>query len=391
MRPSSSSGQSSVEYIAVVALVAIVFAIAGSFTLQGRAIAAATIAQMRRGLCIVEGHDCKDPVEPCSVSSHGSGTDVSGTIAFVRLGAGKFALIDRLSNGAVSVTVTHHLDGGIAFEAGGRVKIGGHSAISAEVRASVLASGGNGTTYQVANETQAEALVLKLQKPNVDPNLYTPAIRDMWRRVDLAMPKIPAPSSQFHKFEGKVSLSGKVVGGDAVLGMRADEMTGKKTYYLSAGVSLDPAGVAHASGTGKIALTVDRKGHPTDLSLVGSGDLNGSMDLPAAVQSIAGHVKAGKGRTWELEGHLDLTQPGRPSVWSLVKDPVQLIHLMENDGYVQFRAYNTTDDGMGIEGKGGIFGAGLDYKDTGQHLITALDHTREGFWVPRYDCLAAAA
>jgi hypothetical protein len=391
MRSRSSSGQASVEYIAVVALVAIIFAVAGSFTLQGRAIAAATMAQMRRGLCIVEGHDCKDPVEPCSVSSHGSGTDFSATAYVIRLGAGKFALIDRLSNGKATATITHHLDGGIAFDAGRRLKIGGRSAISANVRAAVLASAGYGTIYTVDNETQAEAVVLKLQKPNVDPNFYTPAIREMWRKVDVAMPKIPPPTGRFHKFEGKVSLSGKVLGGDSVLGMSTDEMTGKKTYYLSAGIALDPAGVVHASGTGKIALTVDRNDRPLDLSLVGSGDLNGSMDLPASVQSIAGHVKAGKGRTWELEGHLDLTQPGRPSVWNLVKDPAQLIHLMQNDGYVQFRAYDTSEDGLGLEADGKAFGGGFDYKETKQHLVTALDHTREGFWVPRYDCLEAAA
>jgi hypothetical protein len=70
---------------------------------------------------------------------------------------------------------------------------------------------------------------------------------------------------------------------------------------------------------------------------------------------------------------------------------MRLIHLMENDGYVQFRAYDTTEDGMGIEGKGEVFGAGLDYRTTAQRLVTALDHTREGFWVPRYDCLEAAA
>jgi hypothetical protein len=281
MRSRSSSGQASVEYIAVVGLVAIIFAVAGSFTLQGRAIAAATMAQMRRGLCIVEGHDCKDPVEPCSVSSHGSGTDLSGTAYFVRLGAGKFALVDRLSNGKATVTITHHLDVGISSEEGGRLKIGGHSAISANVRAAILGSAGNGTIYTVDNETQADALVLKLQKPNVDPNFYTPAIRRMWDKVEAAMPKIPAPTGQFHKFEGKLTVPGKVFGRHAVLGMKTDEMTGKKTYYLSAGVSLDPAGVAHASGTGKIAVTVDRNDRPLDLSLVGSGDLNGSMDLPA--------------------------------------------------------------------------------------------------------------
>ena len=50
MRPRCTSGQAAVEYIAVVALVAIVFAIAGSFVLNGRAIAAATLGQLKRGL-----------------------------------------------------------------------------------------------------------------------------------------------------------------------------------------------------------------------------------------------------------------------------------------------------------------------------------------------------
>ena len=390
MRPRSACGQSSVEYIAVIALVAIVFAIAGSFTFQGRAIAAATAAQMRRGLCIVAGHDCKDAVAPCSVSSRGSGTDISLTGAFVRLGGGRFALIDHLSDGKVAVTVTHHLDGGVAFEAGGRLKIHGHDAIGAQVRAAALASGGDGATYQVDNDTQAEALLRLLRRPKVDPNFYTPAVRAMWSRIEAALPQIPPPASQFRKFEGRLSLTGKLLGGDAVVGMRSDRLTGRKTYYLDAGVSLDPPGAPKASGGGKIAYTVDRDGRPLDLALVGSGDLNSSVDLPASVQPVAGHVRAGKGRSWELEGHLDLTQPGRPPVASLVKDPGRLLSLMQDEGYVQFRAYDTSEDGVGLEGKGEIFGAGLDYRTTSRHLVTALDHTREGFWVPRLDCQVSA-
>jgi len=57
---------------------------------------------------------------------------------------------------------------------------------------------------------------------------------------------------------------------------------------------------------------------------------------------------------------------------------------------VQFRAYDTSEDGVGLEGKGEIFGAGLDYRTTSRHLVTALDHTREGFWVPRLDCQVSA-
>src|SRR3954452_9803009 len=154
MRPRSTSGQAAVEYIAVVTLVAIVFSIAGVFTLQGRAIAAATLAQMRRGLCIVEGHDCRDPHEPCSVSSRGSGDELHLDVAVVRLGGGSFALVDHRSDGKVAVTFTDHLDGGVSVGAGGRLKIGGHPAIGLEQRASAIASLGHGTTYEVANDRQ---------------------------------------------------------------------------------------------------------------------------------------------------------------------------------------------------------------------------------------------
>jgi hypothetical protein len=35
-------------------------------------------------------------------------------------------------------------------------------------------------------------------------------------------------------------------------------------------------------------------------------------------------------------------------------------------------------------------GAGFTHTNSAQRLLNALDHTREGFWVPRYDCLTAA-
>src|SRR4051794_5809184 len=101
MRTRSTSGQAAVEYIAVIAVVAIVFAIGGSFVLNGRAIAAATAAQLRRGVCIVQGHDCADPRPACSVSSSRSANDLHADIAVVRLGGGSAAVVERRSDGKV--------------------------------------------------------------------------------------------------------------------------------------------------------------------------------------------------------------------------------------------------------------------------------------------------
>jgi hypothetical protein len=388
-----TSGQAGVEYIAIVALVAIVFAIGGSFVLNGRAIAAATVAQMRRGLCIVQGHDCADPHQPCSISSHGSGNDLNVDVAVVRLSGGRSALVDRRSDGKVAVTVTDHLDGGLSVGVGGRLKIGDRPAIGGELRAAALASLGHGTTYEVANERQAAALLRLVNRPKVDPNFYTPAVRAYWRRVEAVLPRIPAPTSQYRQFEGKLSLSGAVLTADSTAGMRDDRVTGQRTYYLKGSVSLDAGDVAHGAGGAQVAVTVDDRGRPVDLALMGSGELTSSRDLPVALQPVAGHLTAGRGRTWELEGHLDLTQPGRPSVSFLLSDPKRLMRLVMDDGFVQMRSYGVSDSSVGADGrvKAGIgLGAGFTHTNSSQHLVNALDHTREGFWVPRYDCLTAA-
>jgi hypothetical protein len=392
MRLRSTAGQAGVEYIAVVALVAIVFVVAGAFVLNGRAIAAATVAQIRRGLCIVEGHDCADPHEPCSVSSHGSGDDMNLDVAVVRLGGASFALIDRRSDGKVAVTVTDHLDAGVSVGLGGSLKIGGKVAVGGELRAAALASLGHGSTYEVANDRQAGALLRLLKRPNVDPNFYTPAVRAYWRRVQAALPRIPAPTSHYRQLEGKLSLSGEVFAADAAAGMRDDRVSGRRTYYLKGSVALDGDGAA-ASGSGQVAVTVDRHGRPVDMAVMGAGELNASADLPLALQPVAGHLTAGRGRTWELEGHLDLTQPGRPTVGSLLSDPASLVRLMMSDGFVQMRSYGTgkSSVGLGVSAKVGIgFGGGFTHTTSSQRLLTAMDHMREGFWVPRYDCLNAA-
>jgi hypothetical protein len=393
MRPRSTSGQAAVEYIAVVALVAIVFVVVGSFVLNGRAIAAATVAQIRRGLCIVEGHDCADPHEPCSVSSHGSGTDLHVDVVVVRLSGGSSAIIDRRSDGKVAVTVTDHLDAGASAGLGGGLKIGGRIAVGGELRAAALASLGHGATYEVANERQATALLRLLRRPKVDPNFYTPAVRAYWRRVEAVLPRIPAPSSRYRQIEGRASLSAELIGVDAVAGERDDAVTGKWTYYLEGTLSLEGGAVADASAKGRLAVTLDREGRPVDLAVLAAGELNASVDLPVALQSVAGHLTAGTGRTWELEGHLDLTQPGRPPVRSLLSQPARLLRMVLAEGSVQVRVYGASDGNVGLEGHlaaGLKLGGGIAHTTSSRRLLAAMDHTREGFWVPRFDCVSAA-
>jgi hypothetical protein len=386
MRSRSASGQAAVEYIAVVALVAIVFAIAGAFTLQGRAIAAATVGQLKRGLCIIEGHDCPEEHPPCPVASRSASSDIHADILFVHIGSGKSAIAERNSDGKVFVTVADHYDLGATTGLGVGLKIRDKLAIGGEVRAEALASLGTGKTYEVASEQQADALLAKL------------------RRGDER--GIPAPVSRYIDASLAGDVSGTVRGVDlkagAVLGGRLDRTTGERTVYLKASGSFEAERTgesgAGASGGGSgdvhLALKLDRHNKPLDLMAIGSGELHASADLPPLLQPVAGHLPTGLGRSWEVEAHLDLTQPGRAdAVLANLVHPTRLAHMVLTEGTVQARGYATDDDVDEISGHaklGVVIGGGISSTQSSRRLIAALEHTPEGFWVPRYDCLAAA-
>jgi hypothetical protein len=386
MRTRSTSGQAAVEYIAVVALVAIVFVIAGGFVLNGRAIAAATMAQIRRGLCIVEGHDCADSHEPCSVSSHGSADELHVDIAFVRLGGGRSAIIEHMSDGRVLVTLSDHMDLGATGGFGADLKIGDKIAIGGEVRAAALASLGHGTTYRVADDRAADELIRTMRGGNWgDPGFWE------------GLKNLPRPVSRYRELSltGSASLgplTGQVAGGGS-----EDLVSGRRTFYLKGTASLDLEG-DHVSGGGsadaKVAVTLDRHGRAVDLMLLGAGELHGSSDLPELLAPIAGHLPSGAGRNWEVEGHLDLTQPGRAdAVLGSLTNPSRLVRMVFDEGTVQANTYETQEDGLELGGhvKAGVaIGGDVSHTTSRRHLASAMEHTPEGFWVPRYDCLEMA-
>jgi hypothetical protein len=416
MRPRSASGQAAVEYLAIVGLVAGVLLFAG-LALGGRAIASSTLAQVRRALCIVEGHDCAVAHPACSIASNRTADDLHIDIAVVRLAGGTSALVERRSDGRVRVTVGNHLDAGVSLGAGVDVGVG-KVVLGGELRASLMARRGEGEVYEVADERQAAALLRLLHRPKVDPAFYTPAVSAYWRRVEAALPRIPAPLARYAEAGGVASLAASLglgpaagraaLGGELFAGERRDLRTGRRTLYLKGSASLDVgAGVrgVGASGSGsaraQVALTVDRDGRPLDLALLGAGALRASPDLPGLLQPVAGHLRAGRGRSWELEAHLDLTQPGRAAAVRGLAEALaggnasavgSVLGMVLAEGTVQVRAYGHTQDRLKIDGKPGLasIGGGLLHTSERTRLLAALERGDDGFWVPRYDCLSAA-
>jgi hypothetical protein len=388
MRPRSTSGQSSVEYIAVVALVAIVFAVAGSFTLQGRAIAAATVGQLKRGLCIVEGHDCPEAHPPCAVSSRGTSDDWHVDIAVVRIGGGRSAIVEHMSDGRTLVTLADHMDLGATGGFGADLKLGDKLAMGGEVRAAVLASLGTGTTYEVTDDRTADELIRTMRRERTDPNF--------WKGLASLTTRVSPPISRYRSLDLTGSANLKLLSGEIGGGGSEDLVTGRRTVYLKGSASLDVEHVAAAGGGGgeaKLALTLDRHNNPVDLMLLGTGNLHASSDLPGLLQPIAGYLPSGESRTWQAEAHLDLTQPGRAkAVLGSLANPSKLVRMIVDEGTVEVDTYGTNEDAIELGGhvKAGLsLGGEISHTTSTRRLLSAMEHTPEGFWVPRYDCLAS--
>jgi hypothetical protein len=256
------------------------------------------------------------------------------------------------------------------------------------VRAAALASLGHGTTYRVADEATAGALIRTMRRARTDPKF--------WQGLQALAPRVSPPVAKYRELDLSGSanlgpLTGAIGGGG-----REDTVTGRKTFYLNGSVSLDLAR-EHADGggslTGKLAVTLDRHNRPVDLMLVGTGNLHASSDLPELLQPIAGHLPAGADRTWQAEGHLDLTQPGRwEAVRASLPHPERLVRMVVDEGTIEASGYANDTDRLAVGGHlklGVALGGEVSHTTSSRRLVSAMEHTPDGFWVPRYDCLYA--
>lgn len=109
MRLHESTGQTSAEYTALVALVAAALAGAGAVVGLGT-IGDAVASGLRTGICIVAGDVCRASdaeaagLAPCTVAEHTRGEGLTFTFASIRFGADDGWIAARRSDGSVLIT-----------------------------------------------------------------------------------------------------------------------------------------------------------------------------------------------------------------------------------------------------------------------------------------------
>jgi hypothetical protein len=425
----SSRGQGTVEYLGLVALLALVGGAAATVAAAGgRDIARAVPREVVRALCLVRGGDCDRDRQACPVRSQALRAGGTVRVAFVRLGRHHGLVEELRSDRTVALTLLEERAGGAEAGTGARaaLRLGGSAlAIGGGVRAAALVRAGRGSTWIVPRGPRAGALRSRLEAHfRVAPaRELVPGF--LARRV---LPELPPPAETFGDAGVEVSAGASASRGKGSLaadlsaeelaGTRIDHVGGGRTFYIRRRNLLEGSGsVAGATAAGKgehgteYALSVDRGGRPIDLAVIETGSLAGSIDLPIRLQPVARllDLRNRGRRAWVTETHLDLTDAENLAVAGRVlralRDPAlrvgdavavsaALDRRLAEHGVVDARTYALEGERYGgeLDASVGGIGAGADVEAGSEsaRLVAAVTRGIDGQWRRREDCLAAA-
>ncbi len=361
MRWSDTTGQTTAEYTALLALVAVVLASAGAVVGPGE-IGAAVVRGVRTGICIVGGDICRASdaaaagLEPCTVGERYEGGGTTVSVAWLRIGGGRELTVATRSDGSVLVTRTAE------HRAGAGVGLG--------IEASPLG-------LEVGVEGSID---------------FTVARGEAWEFEDAAAARrflggedVP-PTWRFGEAgEVLTGSAGMSLGGSTLAGVEASARAaegarvgrGRTTLYmrmrLSSGIKL-PGGVGIGGPTSGDVMT--------ELTLVG--------DEPREVAFRTVGRSAGGGRVADTVARLDLRDPANRAAADAAPDLPSLLRLAVQRGVVERAVYDVDEDARGLELAVRI-GAqlGLDAADVRvqRRLVAASAWTPGSQELVREDCL----
>lgn len=348
MRPSSASGQASLDYVAVLALVGVTLALAaGAAGASGAGVggapwAAARMAQaIRHGICVVSGSFCT-PAEartaglaPCPIHRRSNAERLRVT-AVVRLERGDALLVERRSDGSASVSF---VDGGAAgVEVGIGVKLP-HAGGTLDAGGGVRFSAGQ--VHEFASWPAARRFLRRFAGEETMTGEGRRALRKLcWRCpewLDGRGRELPEPAARFHEGGTYAALSAALgLGPVAELDARLDaarvigrRVAGRRTTWylgLESTVTAELGAVlgsfsAARETAGVLELTTEG-GEPVEArvraaaALAGEGQLAGrGLDIADLTERLRGAAARPRrdgdlgGLAVEAQVTLDLRDP----------------------------------------------------------------------------------
>lgn len=399
----STRGQATVDYVALIALLAMLFAAALAGAIPGApGIVNAVAGQVHHALCAVGGRPCPELARrPCTVASTRDAQHVAINVLLLRIDHDRYVLRERMSDGTVRLTVARGGGAGAEVGVGARVSAkakGREIGSMDEARGGVQGVLGSGRVFVARDAREADA--------------FMRAIRDG---------RSPAPPREVFveggiRGVGSLGIGGALAGASlegfsgTEIGARRDRRTGDVTLTLRAGaagwgavtVALGgPAGTADRATT--LGLTLDRHRRPVELSLSAAGTLGAGATLPVGLAGALGGGSAWSARTggrrWELTARLDLRDPVVATAWRDVRhdprsgDAIRTLgETIRERAHLDVRAYRTDSTSSGAAA--GIaevvrVGGALDHTIDRSRLLTAASRPPGGLWEQRLDCVRA--
>ncbi len=409
-------GQATLEYLAVVLLVALVLGGTGTAVASaaGANVASSVTREIRRAICIVTGGECDRDLAPCETGSMVARNGWKATIAIVRVGRDRVVIRREMSDGSQLVTLMKDWSLGAESIDGAKLKVDRAArrgiSIGGTFTESIIATHGGGRTWVLKTRPEAERLIAALRRDDG-------AVRAPDQRLgqgSLVAGVTASRSAEKGRVGGLVSAG---VSGTITAGRSTDDRTGSRIFFLEQGADvvlglsaglgpLRASASADGSGSARIAVTVDRDGRWTDLTLVGTGEVGGEVTLPPKLGPVAEalDVPSAGARRWIAEAHLDLSDgASRAAATGLVQAlgafPPQpeavaaaarsLARRIDEHAVIDLRAYelDRTSEGLDVAFGDGV-GVGFATTDATERarLIAATTRSRDGQWHRRVEC-----
>lgn len=397
-------GQASIEWLGALAVVAVLLTVVAGLA-RGEAVAGAVVRQLHRALCVVRRGVCDLDRRPCVVTADATEDEAHVNLGIFRIGRREVILRERRSDGTVLVTFVHDTSGGwdVGVGADAWIDAAGHEIVAGSAaRAALLASLGGGETWAFGDARQADVGMAYLSEGEAPP-IGVRAERIVRSGVEVGA----SAQGGSRRLAGALRLDARLVAGTVV-----DERTGRRTHVVTRGAAGQallrlPGSSARgeAAGEERLSVTTDARGRPLELTVVRTGELDGALSLPRAVQPIAGVLvaRAGDARRWVVEQRLDLTEPenlraaqglldatGGPAA-AAARAGDSLRRRLATAGVTEARTYGVVAEDSGIAahlGAGMKVGGRLVDRTDDESLVDARVRGIDGQWRERGECLS---
>jgi hypothetical protein len=423
---SSSPGQASVDYVAVIALVCVLLAGAGA-TVGAPWLGDRMAGTIRHGICIVSGAYCtvdeakRAGLAPCPVHRR-SDAERAGVTAVLHLGRDDVLLVERRSDGTVSIAFVNGWQGGA--EIGVSLPIAGRSA-SATARA--LAIFNSGRSWELPSWPAAQRFLRRFAR---EETLTGEARRRLRRLCPFCHPgpQLPPPDARYAeggldvelqaalgipRASGSAFADGLLVAGRRRAGRRV-------TTYLRFGADVTVhlgtvlASLGAAERTQGVLELTREDGRLVEARVRAAAEVAGEVEIAGSSATLAGvadrvrsavRAARGGGVAMEAQVSLDLTDPANLRAVAGLLQPGStplgwaeraraLGRRLDVAGEVDLDLVRTTRETSGHElgiGAGLRMAAGYTRTRAARELLAAWSLRAGGPLRRREDCEAAAA